>query len=43
MVRSLPAMQGTQGSVPGSGRSLEEGKGYPRALESQCSRLHPVH
>ena len=43
MVRSLPAMRETQGSIPDSGRSLGEGDGYPSALESQYSRLHPVH
>ena len=33
MVKRLPAMQGDQGSIPGSGRSPGEGNGSP----FQCS------
>ena len=29
LVKNLPAMQETPGSIPGSGRSPGEGKGYP--------------
>ena len=29
LVKNLPAMQGTPSSIPGSGRSPGEGKGYP--------------
>ena len=28
-VKNLPAIQGIQGSIPGSGRSSEEGNGNP--------------
>ena len=28
-IKNLPAMQETQGSIPGSGRSRGEGNGYP--------------
>ena len=34
MVRNLPAMQETQGSIPGSGRSPGEGNGNP--LQYSC-------
>ena len=33
-VKTLPAMQGDQGSVPGSGRSHGKGNGYP--LQYSC-------
>ena len=33
LVKNLPAMQETPGSIPGSGRSATEGIGYPL----QCS------
>ena len=38
LVKNLPAMQETPGSIPGSGRSPGEGKGYP----FQCSWASPV-
>ena len=34
MVKNLPAMQETQGSIPGLGRSPGEGIGYP--LQYPC-------
>ena len=34
IVKSLPAIQETQGSIPGSGRSPEEGNGNP--LQYSC-------
>ena len=34
MVKNLPAMQETQGSIPGLGRSAGEGNGYP--LQYSC-------
>ena len=34
MVKNLPSMQGDLGSIPGLGRSPEEGNGYP--LQYSC-------
>ena len=34
MVKNMPIMQETQGSIPGSGRSPGEGNGYP--LQYSC-------
>ena len=46
LVKNLPAMQetwvGDLGSIPGLGRSLEEGKGYPLQYSGLENSMHGI-